>query len=1028
LEQKARRECALLLRTSRNAQTIIKTRMLANFLLWHKACTLSLYFYRVKKFLLITLFFAFCCGRTLGQGPAFLGLESKWVDSVYASLTPDQRIAQLFMVAAWSNKDMKHVRYIDTLVSKYNIGGLIFMQGGPYRQAKLVNYYQTKAQTPLLMAIDGEFGLAMRLDSTPQYPRQMTLAAMQNDSMIYYMGRQIGRECRNVGIHVNFAPVVDINNNPENPVISMRSFGEDKTAVAQKSYLYMKGLQDERVLACAKHFPGHGDTDKDSHKTLPVISHPAARIDSLELYPFKYLIERGLGSVMVAHLFIPALDSSKNLPSTLSKNIVTGLLKEKMQFKGLVFTDALNMKGAADYNKPGILDARALIAGNDVLLFSEDVPKAMEEIKEAIERKEITQEEIDARCKKILKAKFWCGLDKNPFAPTRLLENESKNEASVLLRTKLAENSITLLENKNNLLPLRGLDTLKVAEVSVGATEKNMFSQNLLQYVKSDYYGVSHDEKQEVYDTLLKKLSAYDLLIVQVNRTNQKPDNNFGASMQSFAFVDKVVKLKPSAVIFFSNPYIFNKFANLKDAAAVIEAYEYNSYAQKAASDAVAGAIGVSGKLPVSTIPFKAGTGITIPKAIRLQMVAPVVLGIQKKKLEQIDSIALKGIADKCYPGCVILAAKDGKVFYHKAFGKYTYEGSDSVNTQTIYDLASVTKVASSALALMDLAGKKKFDVNQNLAFYLPELKKSNKGDIVIKEMLVHQAGLPAGVLNFEPTLNKDGSYKVGYYSKVRSNLYPNQVADSLFVRQGFEDSLYKRIVKSKVGEKKYLYSDLGYYFTQRITERLTEMALDEYVKDNFYTKMDLNSLRYRPLNYFSRAQIAPTENDTKFRKQLVHGYVHDQGASLCDGVGGHAGLFGNAFDMAQLMQMYLDKGYYAGRQWLDSGVVKQFTRECLFCPDNRRGLCFDKPETDSTKQSPVTTECSPEGFGHSGFTGTLAWADPSNGLVFIFLSNRVYPSAEENKLAKSGIRGEIHRRFYEAVAEMRSIGTLQPK
>ncbi|HXB41136.1 MAG TPA: glycoside hydrolase family 3 N-terminal domain-containing protein [Bacteroidia bacterium] len=973
----------------------------------------------MKKSITALLFSTLALTKIFSQAqlPVF-DSESKWVDSVYVSLNSDQRLAQLFMVAAWSNKDMKHVRQIDTLVSKYNIGGLIFMQGGPYRQAKLINYYQSKAQTPILMAIDGEFGLAMRLDSTPQYPRQMTMAAMQDDSLIYYMGRQIARECKNVGIHVNFAPVVDINNNPGNPVISMRSFGEDKTAVAKKSYLYMKGLQDEHVLACAKHFPGHGDTDKDSHKTLPVISHSAARIDSLELYPFKYLIERGLGSVMVAHLFIPSLDTSKNLPSTLSKNIVTGLLKEKMQFKGLVFTDALNMKGAADYNKPGTLDAKALIAGNDVLLFSEDVPKAIEEIKKAVERKEITQEEIDARCKKILKVKFWCGLNKNQFAPTRLLERELKSDASVLLNTKLAEGSITLLQNKNNLLPLQNLDTLKVAEISVGSPDKNMFSQNLVQYLKTDFYGISHDEKQDVYDTLLKKLSTYNLLIIQVNRTNQKTENNFGASLPSFAFIDKLVQLKPSVVVLFSNPYIFNKFSNLNDAAAVIEGYEYNNFAQKAASDVVAGAIGVSGKLPVTTIPFKAGTGITIPKAIRMQQVAPIVLGIEKKKLAQIDSIALKGIEDKCYPGCQIVAAKDGKIFYCKSFGKYTYEGTDTVNNQTIYDLASVTKVAASALALMDLVGKKKIDLNQKLGHYLPELKKSNKEAIILKDMLTHQSGLPAGVLNFQPTLNKDNSFKTGYYSKVRTNTFCNEVADSLFVRRDYEDSLFKRIVNCKLGKKEYLYSDLGYYFVKKIIEQITKNPLNEYVEKKFYSKMGLRNLHYQPLNYFSEKQIAPTENDTKFRKQIVHGYVHDQGAALCGGVGGHAGLFGNALDMAALMQMYLNKGNYAGKQWLDSNVVREFTQACLFCPKNRRGLCFDKPETDEKKDSPVTKECSPESFGHSGFTGTLVWADPKNGLVYIFLSNRVYPSADENKLAKSGIRGKIHELLYEAISE----------
>lgn len=982
--------------------------------------SVTFYFYTVKKILLSVTFFLFCTPRLFSQAPEFLSLESKWVDSVQASLTPDERIAQLFMVAAWSNKDMKHVRDIDSLVTKYNIGGLIFMQGGPVRQAKLVNYYQSKAKTPILMAIDGEFGLAMRLDSTPQYPRQMTLAAMEDDSMIYHMGRQIARECRSVGIHVNFAPVVDVNNNPENPVISMRSFGEDKTLVAKKSYLYMKGLQDERVLACAKHFPGHGDTDKDSHKTLPTINHTAERIDSLELYPFRYLMERGLGSVMVAHLFIPALDSAKNLPSTLSKNIVTGLLKEKMKFEGLIFTDALNMKGAANYNKPGMLDAMALLAGNDVLLFSQDVPKALAEIKHAIERGEITQEEIDARCRKILKAKFWCGLDKNRFAPTRLIEKDMRTEKALALNTWLAERAVTLLKNDNHILPLQNHDTLKIAEISIGGIERNMFSQNLEQYIKHDFFGIDHDDKPAVFDTLLKKVAAYNLLVVQVNHTNQRPDKNFGASQRSLALLDSLVKLKSSVVVFFSNPYMLNKLKNIRGASAVIEAYENNSYMQKAASDAVAGAIGVSGRLPVSAGPFQAGTGVSIPKAIRLQLVAPVVVGIEKKKFELVDSIALKGIADSCYPGCVILAAKNGKVFYHKAFGKYTYEGADSVRLNSIYDLASVTKVASSALALMDLVGQKKLDINEKLGTYLPETNRGNKGNIVIKEMLVHQSGLPAGVLNFQPTLNKDDSYKSGYYSKLRSDTFSNQVADSLYTRYDFEDSIYQRILKVKVGEKKYVYSDLGYYFVKRMAEKITGRPMHAYVEQDFYERMGLRNLRYFPLKHFAKSDIAPTENDKKWRKQVVHGYVHDHGAALSGGGGGHAGLFGNAFDLAQLMQMYLDKGNYAGRQWLDSNVVKQFTRECLFCPDNRRGLCFDKPETDSTRNSPVTPECSPEGFGHSGFTGTMAWADPANGLVFIFLSNRVYPSAEDNKLAKSGIRGLIHQVFYQAVAEAR--------
>jgi beta-N-acetylhexosaminidase len=326
----------------------------------------------------------------------------------------------------------------------------------------------------------------------------------------------------------------------------------------------------------------------------------------------------------------------------------------------------------------------------------------------------------------------------------------------------------------------------------------------------------------------------------------------------------------------------------------------------------------------------------------------------------------------------------------------------------------------------MDLVGKKKTDINQKLDYYLPELKGTNKEHIIIKELLTHQAGLPAWIPFYQSTLNKDNSFKDGYYSKVKTPVFSNQVVDSLFIRKDFTDSIYQKIASSKLAKKnEYLYSDIGYYYTKKIIEQITKTPLDEYVQQNFYIKMGLQSLRYKPLIFFDKKNIVPTENDIKFRKQLIQGYVHDPGAALLGGVGGHAGLFANATDLAALMQMYLDKGKYMGKQWLDSNVVKEFTRKCLYCPKNRRGLCFDKPETDPKKESPVTKECSPLSFGHMGFTGTIVWADPANGLVYIFLSNRVYPNADENKLAKSGIRTKIHKLFYEAINDAKPITDL---
>lgn len=969
---------------------------------------------------LITISVALCLSfsfyKPKNEVPAFLQSESKWVDSVFNVLSNEERIAQLFMIAAYSNKDMKHVAETREVIQKYNIGGLIMMQGSPMKHAKLINYYQGLAKTPLLMSIDGEWGLSMRIDSTPRYPKQMALGAIQNDSLIYLMGKQIARECKRVGIHVNFAPVADVNNNPNNPVIGIRSFGENKYKVAQKAYMYMKGMQDEGVMANGKHFPGHGDTDKDSHKTLPFISHNRERLDSIELYPFRYLFERGLASVMVAHLNIPALDSTKNLASTLSPKIVNDLLKTEMGFKGLIFTDALNMKGASDYFAPGMVDVKALLAGNDVLLFSGNVGKGIEEIKKAIAKGDISKDEVDARCKKILKAKYWCGLNKKQTVRLKKLNEELNTFESVSLNTKLAEATTTLLKNDNSILPIQSLDSLKIAVVSIGNPNKNTFSETVLNYCKADFIGIDHSASKKEADSLYSKIKKYNLLILQLNKTTLKLDNNFGVSNQSLKLIDSLSKLKTVVAVFFSNPYLLNALKSPESLKAVIMSYEYSTFTQKAAAEAIFGINEVNGKLPVSTNYFKYNTGLNTKAINRIKFVDPESIGIQKKKLNRIDSIAKWGIDEKAYPGCQIVAIKDGKLFYQKSFGNYTYDSSSQkVSNSTVYDLASITKIAASCLSLMKLKSENKFDYKQTLCHYLPDLKDCDKNDIVIEEMLSHQAGLQAWIPFWLRTIDKQGNYKPGTYSNKYSEEYPVEVAKNLYSKKVLTDSIYGRIINSKIENKgKYLYSDLGYYFVLRIIEKLSEYSLDKYIESVFYNSLGIG-LTYNPLKKYKVNEIAPTENDTKFRKQLVQGYVHDPGAALLGGVAGHAGLFGNASDLAVLMQLYLNKGEYAGIRYLDSNVVKDFT-SCHYCPGNRRGLCFEKPETDPKKESPVIRACSPESFGHTGFTGTMAWADPKNNLIFVFLSNRVYPDAEVNKLAKLGIRGKIHQAFYDAV------------
>lgn len=972
----------------------------------------------MKKIVSLFILFVFFVNFSIKQikEPDFISIQNRWVDSVFNSLTPSQRLAQLFMVAAYSNKDLKHVKEIKELITTYKIGGLIWMQGGPVKQGKLANYYQSIAQTPLLYSIDGEWGLAMRLDSTPRYPKQMTLGAIQNDSLIYYMGKQIAKECKRIGLHVNFAPVADVNNNPLNPVIGMRSFGENKYKVAQKAYMYMAGMQDEHIMANGKHFPGHGDTDSDSHKTLPFISHSKQRLDTLELYPFQYLFDRGLGSIMVAHLNIPSLDTTKNLASTLSPNVVTDLLKNKMQFKGLIFTDALNMQGVAKYYAPGIADLKALLAGNDVLLFSGDVPKAMIEINKAIAEGKISQQEIDTRCKKILQAKFWCGLNTKPQVITRNLYKELNTKESTDLNDKLAQASITLLKNDTNFLPLKQSDSLKVVEISIGIEEENTLYKTLKNYMYVEHVGLKHDAKPKEIEEAFIKINKANTVILQLNKATLKAENNYGIGTQTLKLIDSIAILKPTVLVLLTNPYLLNKIQNVTSFKSVILAYEYMPSLLKASANAILGMAKVNGKLPVTTNLFKYNSGLELDPIV-LKKQTSIKTNYEKKRFAIIDSIAQYGIAEKAYPGCQIVALKNGEVIYQKAFGKYTYnEDATEVNNATIYDLASVTKIASSALALMKLRSEKKFDYKKMLGDYLPYLKGSNKDSLLIEDIITHQAGLQAWIPFYLKTLKKDGEYKPGYFSTKQSFNFPIHVAKHLYSKQSFIDTMYKRIITSKLENKgKYLYSDLGYYFIQQIIEQQSGKKQNEYVQDLF-SQIGI-SLSYLPLKYFSIEQIAPTEMDTKFRKQIIQGFVHDPGAALLGGVAGHAGLFGTAIDLAKLMQLYLNKGQLNGVQLLDSNVVNDFT-SCHFCPNNRRGLCFEKPEPDEKKDSPVTSLCSPQSFGHSGFTGTFAWADPQNNLVVVFLSNRVYPDTEPNKLAKLGIRGKIHKAFYEAVKQ----------
>lgn len=956
--------------------------------------------------------------------PPFESIDSQWADSVFQSLTPEQRIGQLFMVAAYSNRDQAHEEGITKLVEEQGIGGLIFFQGGPLRQARQTNDYQQKAKVPLLIAIDGEWGLAMRLDSTIKYPRQMMLGAIENDDLVYRMGADIARQCKRIGIHVNLAPVVDVNVNPNNPVINSRSFGEDKKNVARKAAAYMRGMQEQGVMANAKHFPGHGDTDSDSHKTLPIIKHDRMRMDSIELYPFRELINQGLGSMMVAHLFIPELDSTENRASTLSKPIVTGLLKEELGFKGLVFTDALNMKGVSAFYEPGDVDLKALLAGNDVLLFPEDVPKAISRISEALKKGEISQDEIDKRCMKILKAKQWAGL--NEYKPVKLANLYEELNASEYdpVQRELVKNSMTLVRNEDNTLPIVKANNMRIASVSVGDKDYNRFQETMDRYAKVDRFYIRKSPTKAEKTALLEKLEGYELVIVGVHKTSRSPRRKFGIPEQTVSLIDAISEQFPTVATLFANPYSLAQFEASKKVNSIIIGYEDTPLAQEYAAQLIFGGIAATGTLPISASPsYRQGMGIQLEKPIRFEYTVPEAAGIASSDLARIEELAMEGIEDHAYPGCQIFVAKEGKVIYNRSFGHYTYEEKQEVMNNSVYDLASITKISATLAAIMKLNSEGKVNLDYNLCDYLSEEigDSSDYFNMNLRDMLAHQAGLVSWIPFYQETLVK-GVPRYDVYSLTESEVYSLRVAENFYINKNYRDSIIQRIVTTPLRKKKeYKYSDLGYYFMQKIVEKVSGQTLDEYTAENFYQPMGLGTMGFLPRERFPMDRLVPTEYDMKFRKQLVHGDVHDPGAAMMGGVGGHAGLFSNAEDLAKMMQMYLNWGTYGGTRYIEEDVVKDFAR-CQFCEtsDNRRGAGFDKPVRNGGS-GPTCNCVSYDSFGHTGFTGTIAWADPDEQIVYVFLSNRVYPDAGNRKLIKSGIRTRIMQVIYDAVEKSKA-------
>ena len=936
--------------------------------------------------------------------------QEKWVNDTYNQMSLDEKIGQLFMVSVYSSHiGTKRAEEIKDFIKKYYIGGIIFSKGGPKRQAKLTNEYQSLSKIPLFMAMDAEWGLAMRLDSTYAYPWNMTLGAIKNNALIERTGKRIGMHCKQLGMQFNFAPDIDINTNPDNPIIGNRSFGEDKLNVAEKGLAFTRGMQSVGVLGSAKHFPGHGDTSKDSHKTLPTISFTNTRLDEVELYPFKVLAKE-VASVMIGHLNVPALEPKAGLPSSLSSVIITNLLKKKMGYEGLIFTDALGMKGVSEYLPVGEVEVEAFLAGNDILLMPANVAKGFEAMKKAYQNKRISEERLAHSVKKILMAKYKVGLTTfTPLDETKITEGLHTLEDD-LLTEELFENALTIGQNKENILPLKDLDKRKIAYVKFGNDSGWTFYSSLRKYAEVTL--IEPQNETQLYNAI----ENFDTIIIGLHKPDKTPWDDYKFSDNELKWLEHIAKKKKVILTIFTRPYAMFNVKNIAHIKAIVFAYQNHKVAQEKAAQLIFGAIEGKGILPVTAHPnLPVGTSISTQKIGRLAFGLPESVGLNSAKLKEIDSIALDAINQKMTPGIQILVAKKGKTVYRKNFGTLDYNPANKVTDNTIYDLASLTKILATLPELMRLYTKGDFKPVDTFEDLLPKLKHTNKAEMTMKDVLSHYAQFQAWIPFFKRTLDSVQKPSTAFYSTVKSDEFPTEVAKDMYLIEGYTDTIYKRIDESElIKDKKYLYSDLPYYYFKKFIEKKEKKPLQELVQKHFYRGLGAYQLTYLPLHKFSPANIAPSEDEKGFRNQVLRGYVHDQGAAMLGGVGGHAGLFGSADDVAKVMQMYLQKGYYGGTWFLQPQAVALFNT-CNYCNEgNRRGLGFDKPQLG---RSGPTCGCVPmNSFGHTGFTGTFAWADPTNEILIVFLSNRTYPSSNNKLLINKLVRQKIQSVVYQAI------------
>jgi beta-glucosidase-like glycosyl hydrolase/CubicO group peptidase (beta-lactamase class C family) len=913
-----------------------------------------------------------------------------WIENMLSKMTLEEKAGQMVfphVYGVYMSDDSPDFQRLVHLVRDKKVGGLIFFLSDIYEQAVLTNKMQKLAEIPLLISADFERGVAMRVPRATPFPYNMAIGAADDSVLTYSMGKVIALEGRSMGVHHNYAPVADVNNNALNPIINVRSFGEDVELVKRLSNAFLKGTQDGGMVATTKHFPGHGNTSLDSHKELPVIPGTKEDLNKIEFAPFQSNIDNGVMSVMVGHLSVPAIDTQQNLASTLSEKIVTDLLQKEMGFKGLIVTDAMNMHAVTNHYSTAEATVMAIKAGNDCILFPDDAEESINAIIKAVQDGELTEERLDHSIRKILITKRWLGLDDNKFIDIDKISSVVGIESHWDLAKELARKSITLVKDESaegGLIPLSPNSKVKYSHIMVIDSRNNEDGEYFNSLMKERFKSLRSkkvllNSTPFDYEAALSTAKNSDVVILSIYLKVRAYQGTIGLEKSQSELVDSILKLNKQVVmISHGNPYILSAFPN---AGTYLTNYGDSEVSELAAAEALCGEIPISGKLSVSipNTPFKVGYGLKFEKS-SLRNASSISSVKEREQFKLVDKTIDEAIDNSAFPSAVLLIAKDGIIVHEKAFGHLSYDtNSRKAVKNTIYDLASLTKVFATTTVAMICYDRNLFSLDDPVSKFLPQFIGDRKEKITIRNLLLHNSGLPAWKKFYDFCKNE------------------NDVLNDI----------YSTKLEYETGTKT-IYSDLGMIMLGKVIEKVSGKTLDQFCKDEIFDKLGMTNTFYNPPKNLIE-KIAPTENDTYWRNRMLRGVVHDETASLLGGVAGHAGLFSTANDLAKVLQMLLQKGEYQGIRLIKPETVDLFTKQQS--KTSSRALGWD---TRSSKGSSAGNLFSQISYGHTGFTGTSVWTDPMKNLFVVLLTNRVHPTRENQKLYE--LRPMIHDAVIRAV------------